>query len=163
MRTAAVIGRMERLPTAAAAAVGLGIFQEAVIWNWSNTTIVDATLILLILGSLLLQREAFSRVAQAGASTWAALREVRDAAGRQLVIEMLDPGTDAEVSFANHYLANGAAIVPVAGVASEERALARLAEIYPDREIVTVPATTIASGGGGPHCITQQVPAITAD
>ncbi|HZB72698.1 MAG TPA: ABC transporter permease [Acidimicrobiales bacterium] len=74
---AAVIGRMERLPTTVAAAVALGVFQEAVIWNWSNTTLVDATLILLILGALLLQRDAFSRVAQAGASTWTALREVR--------------------------------------------------------------------------------------
>jgi branched-chain amino acid transport system permease protein len=74
---AAVIGRMERLPTTVVAAVALGVFQEAVIWNWSNTTLVDATLILLILGSLLLQRDAFSRVAQAGASTWTALREVR--------------------------------------------------------------------------------------
>ena len=94
-----------------------------------------------------------------GQANLAALRGARDAAGRELVIEILDPGADAEVSFANHYLANGAAIVPIAGVASEERALARLAEIYPDREIVTVPATTIASGGGGPHCITQQIPA----
>jgi branched-chain amino acid transport system permease protein len=74
---AAVIGRMERLPTTVLAAVALGVFQEAVIWNWSNTTFVDATLILLILGSLLLQRDAFSRVAQAGSSTWTALREVR--------------------------------------------------------------------------------------
>jgi branched-chain amino acid transport system permease protein len=74
---AAVIGRMERLPTTVIAAVALGVFQEAVIWNWSNTTLVDATLILLILGSLLLQRDAFSRVAQAGTSTWTALREVR--------------------------------------------------------------------------------------
>jgi agmatine deiminase len=94
-----------------------------------------------------------------GQANLAALRAARDAAGRELTIEIVDPGADAEVSFANHYLANGAVIVPIAGVASEERALARLAEIYPDREIVTVPATTIASGGGGPHCITQQIPA----
>ena len=40
---AAVIGGMERLPTTVVAAVALGVFQEAVIWNWSNTTLVDAT------------------------------------------------------------------------------------------------------------------------
>ena len=94
-----------------------------------------------------------------GRANLAALRAARDAAGRELAIEILDPGIDAEVSFANHYLANGAVIVPIAGVSGEGRALARLAEIYPDREIVAVPATTIASGGGGPHCITQQIPA----
>jgi agmatine deiminase len=88
-----------------------------------------------------------------------ALRLARDAAGREFDIEILNPGIDAEVSFANHYLANGAVIVPVAGIASESQALARLAEIHPDREIVPVPAATIASGGGGPHCITQQIPA----
>ena len=93
-----------------------------------------------------------------GQANLAALRAARDAAGREFTIDLLDPGVDAEVSFANHYLANGAVVVPVAGAAGEEQALARLAEIYPDREIVDVRGTTIAAGGGGPHCITQQIP-----
>ncbi len=94
-----------------------------------------------------------------GQANLAALQAARDAAGRAFTIEILDPGVDAEVSFANHYLANGAVIVPVAGAAGEAEGLARLSEIYPEREIVAVPAATIASGGGGPHCITQQIPA----
>jgi agmatine deiminase len=93
-----------------------------------------------------------------GQANLAALRAARDAHGRAFTIDILDPGIDAEVSFANHYLVNGAAIVPVAGARGEDRSLARLAEIYPDREIVPVPASTIAAGGGGPHCITQQIP-----
>jgi len=36
--------------------------------------------------------------------------------------------------------------------------LVQLKEAYPDREIVTVPGAIILEGGGGPHCITQQVP-----
>jgi agmatine deiminase len=32
---------------------------------------------------------------------------------------------------------------------------------YPDREVVGVPGALISFGGGGPHCITQQVPAGT--
>jgi agmatine deiminase len=32
-------------------------------------------------------------------------------------------------------------------------------DAYPGREIVTVPGATILEGGGGPHCITQQIPA----
>ena len=73
---------------------------------------------------------------------------------------MLDPPLNGEISYANHYLANGGVIVPVDDPGRSESALARLREIYPDREVVPVPAETIAYGGGGPHCITQQVPAV---
>lgn len=82
-----------------------------------------------------------------------------DAAGRTLRIDRLDPDPDAEVSYANHYLANGAVVVPVGGDERDERVLEFLAGVHPDREIVGVPGATIAFGGGGPHCITQQVPA----
>ncbi len=64
----------------------------------------------------------------------------------------------ATLSYMNLYLCNGAAIVPLAGTAEDEHALARLREVFTDRELVGVPALTIAAGGGGPHCITQQVP-----
>lgn len=82
-----------------------------------------------------------------------------DAAGRTLEIVPFDPPIDSEVSFANHYLVNGAVVVPVDGAPGTDRALAALGAIYPEREIVAVEAATIASGGGGPHCITQQIPA----
>ncbi len=72
-------------------------------------------------------------------------------------VDVLDPGPRAEVSYANHYLANGAVIAPVSGL-DDAAPLARLAEVHPDREIVPVPDTVIALGGG-PHCITQQIPA----
>jgi agmatine deiminase len=87
-----------------------------------------------------------------------ALRSTPDARGRSLQIDTLDPGPDAAVSYANHYLANGAVIVPVAGDATDAPALDRLRAVYPDRRIVAVPGTTSAYGGGGPHCITQQIP-----
>jgi branched-chain amino acid transport system permease protein len=74
---AAVIGRMDNLPLTAAAAVGLGVFQEVVFWNWSNATLVDALLIVIILGALLIQRDVFSRAAETGIATWQAVREVR--------------------------------------------------------------------------------------
>ncbi len=67
-------------------------------------------------------------------------------------------------SYLNLYLCNGAAIVPLAGPASpatDEEALDLLGEVLPGREIIGVPGLTIAFGGGGPHCITQQVPART--
>ena len=71
---------------------------------------------------------------------------------------MLDPRPRASISYANHYLANGAVIVPVVDDASDEPVLDFLATVYPDREVVPVPGTTLALGGGGPHCITQQIP-----
>jgi agmatine deiminase len=64
-------------------------------------------------------------------------------------------------SYLNLYLCNGAAIVPLAGDTSphtDEEALALLVAALPDRAIIGKPGLTIAFGGGGPHCITQQVP-----
>ena len=64
-------------------------------------------------------------------------------------------------AYLNLTLCNGAAIVPVAGGAAtgtDEDALERLAAAFPAREVIGVPGLVIAHGGGGPHCITQQVP-----
>jgi agmatine deiminase len=67
-------------------------------------------------------------------------------------------GEQVATSHLNFYLCNGAVVVPVAGVASDGEALERIGAAYPDREVVGVPGGVIAFGGG-PHCITQQVPA----
>jgi agmatine deiminase len=64
-------------------------------------------------------------------------------------------------SYLNLYLCNGAAVVPLAGPASPDtdaEALDFLAKAFPGREVVGVSALTVAFGGGGPHCVTQQVP-----
>ncbi len=82
----------------------------------------------------------------------------RDAAGRKFDIVILDPGPTARVSYANHYLANGAVIVPIGGDEADRSALRIIHTLYPDREVVGVPGKTLAFGGGGPHCITQQIP-----
>jgi agmatine deiminase len=93
-----------------------------------------------------------------GLANLGALDAARDAAGRPLEVVVLDPGPVASVSYANHYLANGAVIVPVGGDAADDAALAAMAVAYPDREVVAVPGRMLALGGGGPHCITQQIP-----
>ena len=74
---AAVIARMESLPTAAVAAIGLGIFESASFWTFSNGTYSDAMLVGVILISLFVQRGRFDRASETGISTWKALREVR--------------------------------------------------------------------------------------
>jgi agmatine deiminase len=64
------------------------------------------------------------------------------------------------VPYVNFYIANGALIVPVTGAETDDDALALLERLYPGREAVPVSGTALALGGGGVHCITQQVPAV---
>ena len=67
-------------------------------------------------------------------------------------------GETVAASYMNFYICNGAVIVPVTGADSDAEALDIIATAYPQREIVPVPGAVLAYGGGGPHCITQQVP-----
>lgn len=70
-------------------------------------------------------------------------------------------GEPVEIAYLNCYLANGAVIMPTGDVPADEEAQARIAEIYSDREVICVPGAVLEYGGGGPHCITQQIPAGT--
>ena len=86
------------------------------------------------------------------------------AAGLEVVEIDVLPRLDADgpptvVPYVNFYVANGALIVPVTGAETDTDALALLERLYPGREAVPVSGTTLALGGGGVHCITQQVPA----
>jgi agmatine deiminase len=70
-------------------------------------------------------------------------------------------GSVVAIPYTNFYLSNSAAIVPLGEVDSDmdAEALTRLRALLPGREVVGVPGRTLALGGGGVHCITQQVPA----
>lgn len=65
---------------------------------------------------------------------------------------------DTVVPYVNFYVCNGGVIVPVTGAETDDEALALIGSLYPGREVVAVPGETLAHGGGGVHCITQQVP-----
>ena len=73
----AVIGRMDSLPRTAVAAIGIGIFESLATWTYSNTVYVDASLVIVIVVALLVQKNAFARVVEGGTSTWRAVAEVR--------------------------------------------------------------------------------------
>lgn len=96
-----------------------------------------------------------------------ALELATDARGRKLeIIDLVvDHGSIGEgydlfcSSYINFYLPNGGLVMPKYGVPADEAVRARLAGIYPEREIVGVDINAIAPGGGGIHCITQQQPA----
>jgi agmatine deiminase len=68
-------------------------------------------------------------------------------------------GEACPASYANFLLANGAALVPVFGAASDERALAVLRDVLPGREVIGVPCRTLVLGLGAIHCLSQQEPA----
>jgi agmatine deiminase len=94
------------------------------------------------------------------------LQQSRDVAGRP--IEILEMpylghaevgGRRVRVPSVNFYIANGGVVAPTAGVPTDDAMLGRIADAFPGREVVPVPARVIGFGGGGVHCITQQVPA----
>ncbi|WP_042415198.1 agmatine deiminase family protein [Streptacidiphilus anmyonensis] len=96
------------------------------------------------------------------------LRQATDARGRSLrVVEITDPdldqipgaGQDFLATYLNFYVCNGAVIVPRFGDRqADDKAVATLRDLHPDRDVVQVSINAIASGGGGIHCSTQQQP-----
>jgi agmatine deiminase len=68
-------------------------------------------------------------------------------------------GEACPASYANFYLANGAALVPVFGAASDARALSVLRDALPGREVIGLPCRTLVLGLGAIHCLSQQEPA----
>jgi agmatine deiminase len=95
-----------------------------------------------------------------------ALETAIDATGRRLQIISIDDAYEAESphemfcrSYVNFYIANGGIVMPAYGIPGDARALHVIKACFPDREVVQVDVTYLASGGGGIHCITQQQPA----
>jgi branched-chain amino acid transport system permease protein len=76
---AAVVARMESLPVAFAAGLGLGITEQVVRWNSSGTpSLVDVAYLVVILGALLLQRGKLSRAIEGVTSSWSSTGVVKN-------------------------------------------------------------------------------------
>jgi agmatine deiminase len=94
-------------------------------------------------------------------------RRIADAAGLEVVdfpvlAYAAVEGEEIVASYLNLYMGDRFVVVPTAGQPElDEEALARLRDALPGKEVVGVPGVIHAFGGGGPHCITQQVPALT--
>jgi agmatine deiminase len=69
------------------------------------------------------------------------------------------PSERLPASYANFYIANHCVLVPVYNHPNDKQALAILAPLFPEREIIPIPSTTIIWGLGGVHCLTKQQPA----
>ncbi|MES1195722.1 MAG: agmatine deiminase [Steroidobacter sp.] len=112
------------------------------------------------------------------------LQQVRDARGRKLKVHLLpQPGplylTKKEAaglkgnasakarkagdrlaaSYVNFYTGNSVVVVPLLDAKHDRAVLAKLRRLFPKRKVIGVPAREILLGGGGIHCITQQIPA----
>lgn len=111
------------------------------------------------------------------------LQGARDARGRKLKVHLLpQPGplhlTDTEVSgldvfnagkqraagdrlaasYINFYIGNSVIIAPLLDERYDRIVMGKLRRWFPKRKVVGVPAREILLGGGGIHCITQQIP-----
>jgi agmatine deiminase len=101
------------------------------------------------------------------ADSVARLRSETDAAGRVLdVITLEQPrarymenGDRLNLSYVDCYIANGAVIMPVFEDPQDARAYEVFGKVFAGREIVQIPATDIAFGGGGLHAIALGQPA----
>jgi agmatine deiminase len=63
-------------------------------------------------------------------------------------------------TYANFYIANKVVLVPIYGDVMDAVAKSIIAELFPDREIIGIPAWATAERGGMMHCVTQQQPAV---
>ncbi|WP_274561678.1 agmatine deiminase family protein [Streptomyces spiramyceticus] len=96
------------------------------------------------------------------------LETATDARGQQLeLVDLPEPdpselgrrGPDFLGSYANFYAVNDAVIIPRFGDRKADRnAASIIGELHPGREVVQVRIDTVAEGGGGIHCATQQQP-----
>ncbi len=74
-------------------------------------------------------------------------------------------GDRLAASYANFYLAGapgrrGRVVLPLLDERHDDEAAEILRGVFPERDVVGVPAREILLGGGNVHCITQQVPAV---
>ncbi len=114
---------------------------------------------------------------------WERLNDARDAMGRRLEVfkvpmpgplymtaeeagglvpsesmKRRQAGDRLAASYVNFYLVNGGIIMPLLDPSTDRQAAEVLNRACPGRLIVGVPAREILLGGGGIHCITQQIP-----
>ena len=73
---------------------------------------------------------------------------------------IMDGSSRLPASYTNFYIGNAAVIVPVFDQPEDEKVLELLARFFPHREIAPLQSKMLLTGNGGPHCVTQQQPAV---
>jgi branched-chain amino acid transport system permease protein len=122
---AAVIGRMERLPTIAVAAIALGIVEQSVVWGWNEPDYVQPVLFVVVLVAVWLTPAGAGLRGRVEPSTWRAIREPRPVPRELARLPEVRLGAAALLTV------TVVALVAVPGVFSESRTnLAAVAVIY---------------------------------
>lgn len=130
---------------------------------------VDNVAVFVRPGSLLVQVAPSGRHEDAArlAVNRMVLQKARDAQGRQLsIIEVpwlpTSPFDNSRpCSYVNSYLTNDEVLVPTVGAPSDEQALAILGEAF-GRTPRALPSAALSFGGGGPHCMAMNIPALAS-
>lgn len=65
-------------------------------------------------------------------------------------------------SYANFYIGNKCVLVPIFNDKNDMKAVGILKDLFPERNVVGIPAATLIYGQGAIHCMTQQEPADAA-
>ncbi len=68
--------------------------------------------------------------------------------------DMIEPA-----SYANFAITTNLVVVPTFGSIHDEDGVAAIADLFPDRATIGLPADAVLAGGGGFHCASQQMPA----
>jgi len=128
---------------------------------------VDGTAVFLAPGVVLVEAEGpeTDEWHEINAANIGALEGQTDARGRALTLVRVPSasghGSNHEKfcgSYVNAYLCNGAVIMPKYGLREDDLVREVFEEHLPGRAVVQVEIASIAIGGGGIHCITQQEP-----
>ncbi len=67
-------------------------------------------------------------------------------------------GRRLPLSYANFLLINGAVLVPAYDVPEDVEALELMRSLFPNRDVVPIPAMPLIRQGGAVHCATQHIP-----
>ena len=73
--TGAVVARMDNLPLALGAGVGLGVVEQVLLWNYPRSGLVEVSLFVIILFTLVLQRPRGGRDEEKG--SWASVQALK--------------------------------------------------------------------------------------
>jgi agmatine/peptidylarginine deiminase len=74
------------------------------------------------------------------------------------ILDQVD-GHRLPAGYANFLILNGALLMPVYGDPADQIAAARLKDLFPGRELLTLDCRLLIRQGGSLHCITMQLPA----
>jgi len=69
-------------------------------------------------------------------------------------------GRAEPASYMNFAITTHLIVVPTFGTVHDTGGVAAIAELFPERETIGLPAEAVLAGGGGFHCASQQMPAV---